>query len=215
MPKISILVVDDHMIVREGLKAALSAEQDMEVVGEAEDGKQAISVAKQTSPDVVIMDVAMPGMNGAAATRQILKAVPNTKVLVVSSYSDELCVAELMEAGALGYLMKQSAANELARAVREVRRGHYFFSQALAQRIRHAGQGGIAPELSPREMQVLKLIAAGSANKQVAQELGISVKTVEKHRQSLMNKLNIHEVAGLTRYAIGKGMVEAKVQTGN
>jgi DNA-binding NarL/FixJ family response regulator len=222
MRKIAILLVDDHTVVRQGLRALLSAEEDMEVVGEAENGRLAVTLAKKTNPDVVVMDVAMPLLNGLEATRQILKLIPATKILVLTSYGDDECVSQLMDAGASGYLIKQTAANDLIRAIREVQRGNAFFSPAIAKRLRdqcrEAFSTGLAPrkssELTTREAEVLQLIAEGFSNKQIASELNISIKTVEKHRQQVMNKLNIHDVAGLTRYAISKGMVERTVPAG-
>ena len=205
MKKISVLLVDDHTVVRQGLRALLKAEEDMEVVGEAENGRQA-----------VVMDVAMPMLNGLEATRQILKSVPAAKVLVLTSYGDDECVQQLMQAGATGYLIKQTAANDLLKAIREVQRGNAFFSPAIAKRLRDQCREAFtngqpakkSSELTSRESEVLQLIAEGFSNKQIAAELAISIKTVEKHRQQVMNKLNIHDVAGLTRYAIAKGLVE-------
>jgi DNA-binding NarL/FixJ family response regulator len=222
MRKIAILLVDDHTVVRQGLRALLSAEEDMEVVGEAENGRLAVTLAKKTNPDVVVMDVAMPLLNGLEATRQILKMLPTTKILVLTSYGDDECVSQLMDAGASGYLIKQTAANDLIRAIREVQKGNAFFSPTIAKRLRdqcrEAFTTGLAPrksgELTTREAEVLQLIAEGFSNKQIASELNISIKTVEKHRQQVMNKLNIHDVAGLTRYAISKGMVERTVPAG-
>jgi DNA-binding NarL/FixJ family response regulator len=219
MKKIGILLVDDHTVVRQGLRALLSSEEDMEVIGEAENGRQAVMLARKTPPDVVVMDVAMPLLNGLEATRQILKNVPTAKVLVLTSYGDDDCVEQLMQAGAVGYLVKQTAANELLKAIREVHRGNAFFSPAIARRLRDQCREAFtsgqpikrAGELTSREAEVLQLIAEGFSNKQIAAELGISIKTVEKHRQQVMNKLNIHDVAGLTRYAISKGMVERTV----
>jgi DNA-binding NarL/FixJ family response regulator len=216
MKKIGVLLVDDHTVVRQGLRALLKAEEDMEVVGEAENGRQAVMMARKTPPDVVVMDVAMPLLNGLEATRQILKTVPGTKVLVLTSYGDDECVEQLMQAGAAGYLIKQTAANDLLKAIREVQRGNAFFSPAIAKRLRDqcreaftCGQPAKkSTELTSREAEVLQLIAEGFSNKQIAAELTISIKTVEKHRQQVMNKLNIHDVAGLTRYAISKGLVE-------
>jgi DNA-binding NarL/FixJ family response regulator len=216
MRKISVLLVDDHTVVRQGLRALLSAEEDMEVRGEAENGRQAVVLAKKLLPDVIVMDVAMPLLNGLEATRQILKALPEAKVLVLTSYGDDDCVAQMMDAGAAGYLIKQTAANDLLKAIREVYRGNAFFSPAIARRLRdqcrEAFTTGQSPrkanELTSREGEVLQLIAEGFSNKQIAGELSISIKTVEKHRQQVMNKLNIHDVAGLTRYAISKGMIE-------
>lgn len=216
MKKITVLLVDDHTVVRQGLRALLNTEEDMEVVGEAENGRQAVMLAKKVSPDVVVMDVAMPLMNGLEATRQILRNNPPPKVLVLTSYGDDECVAQLMQAGASGYLIKQTAANDLLKAIREVQRGNAFFSPNIAKRLRDqcrvaftTGQSARkSGELTSRESEVLQLIAEGFSNKQIAAELAISIKTVEKHRQQVMNKLNIHDIAGLTRYAISKGMVE-------
>jgi DNA-binding NarL/FixJ family response regulator len=216
MKKIGVLLVDDHTVVRQGLRALLQSEEDIEVIGEAENGRQAVVMARNTPPDVVVMDVAMPLLNGLEATRQILKSVPGSKVLVLTSYGDDECVQQLMQAGASGYLIKQTAANDLLKAIREVQRGNAFFSPSIAKRLRDqcreaftSGQPARkSGDLTSREAEVLQLIAEGFSNKQIASELGISIKTVEKHRQQVMNKLNIHDVAGLTRYAISKGMIE-------
>src|SRR6266705_3035854 len=136
MRKIAVLLVDDHAVVRQGLRALLSAEEDMEVVGEAENGRQAVTLAKKNPPEVVVMDVAMPLLNGLEATRQILKSLSATKVLVLTSYGDDECVQQLMQAGASGYLIKQTAANDLLKAIREVQRGNAFFSPSIAKRLR-------------------------------------------------------------------------------
>ncbi len=216
MKRIRVLLVDDHTVVRQGLRALLKAEEDMEVIGEAENGRQAVALARKMPPDVVVMDVAMPLLNGLEATRQILRAVPTARVLVLTSYGDDDCVEQLMQAGASGYLIKQTAANDLLKAIREVQRGNAFFSPTIAKRLRDqcrevftTGQPARkAGELTSREAEVLQLIAEGFSNKEIATELSISIKTVEKHRQQVMNKLNIHDVAGLTRYAISKGLVE-------
>ncbi|SPE50597.1 Transcriptional regulatory protein LiaR [Verrucomicrobia bacterium] len=222
MKKITVLLVDDHTVIRQGLRALLSAEEDLEVTGEAENGRQAIMLAKKLLPDVVVMDVAMPLLNGLEATRQILRNVPTSKVLVLTSYGDDECVAQLMQAGATGYLIKQTAANDLLKAIREVHRGNAFFSPVIAKRLRDQCRDALtnhtpsrrAGELTSREAEVLQLIAEGFSNKQIAGELTISIKTVEKHRQQVMNKLNIHDVAGLTRYAISKGLIERAVPAG-
>jgi DNA-binding NarL/FixJ family response regulator len=216
MKKIAVLLADDHAVVRQGLRALLTAEGDIVVVGEAENGREAVMLAKKTLPDVVVMDVAMPGMNGLEATRQIVRNVPSSKVLVLTSYGDDDYVSQLMEAGAMGYLVKQTAADDLLKAIRQVRAGHQFFSPVIARRLRQQGQSGSllgesgarSGKLTSREAEVLQLVAEGLANKQIAGELGISIKTVEKHRQQAMNKLNIHDIAGLTRYAVSKGWVE-------
>jgi DNA-binding NarL/FixJ family response regulator len=216
MKKITVLLADDHTVVRQGLRALLKAEEDIEVIGEAENGRQAVNLVRKTPPDVVLMDVAMPMMNGLEATRQILKGSPGTKVLVLTSYGDDDCVEQLMRAGAAGYLIKQTAANDLLKAIREVQRGNAFFSPSIAKRLRDQCRQAFSNgqpvkrsgDLTSRELEVLQLIAEGFSNKQIAAELSISIKTVEKHRQQVMNKLNIHDVAGLTRYAISKGLVE-------
>ncbi len=220
MEKIRVLLADDHTVVRQGLRALLAAEDDIEIVGEAENGRQAIQLAKKLLPDVAVIDIAMPVLNGLEATRQITRSVPTTKVLILSSYSDDEYVQQLTEAGAAGYLVKQTAANELLKAIREAQRGNAYFSPAIAKRLRDqcreafvTGQPGHkrADYLTTREAEVLQLIAEGRANKQIAAELCISIKTVEKHRQQVMNKLNIHDVAGLTRHAIAKGIIESTV----
>jgi DNA-binding NarL/FixJ family response regulator len=219
MRKIRILLADDHTVVRQGLRALLAAEPDIEVVGEAENGRQAVELARKLTPDVVVMDIAMPVLNGLEATRQILRALPQTKVLVLSSYSDDEYVLQVTEAGAAGYLVKQTAAHDLLKAIHESQRGNAFFSPAIAKRLRdqcrevYANGGQTRRKrgdyLTTREAEVLQLIAEGRANKQIAAELCISIKTVEKHRQQVMNKLGIHDVAGLTRHAISKGIIES------
>ena len=220
MAKITVLLADDHTLVRQGLNALLVAEEDMQVVAEAENGQQAVTLAKKTTPDIVIMDLAMPMMNGLSATRQILKAVPSTKVLVLSSYSDDECVKQMMQAGATGFLMKQTASTELSNAIRNVRRGNQVLSPAILQRMRLQRHGAFMDSgdnqkpktLTSREVEVLKIIADGYSNKEVAAMLDISIKTVEKHRQQVMNKLNIHDVAGLTRYALSRGLIDRRVR---
>ena len=209
-------------MVRQGLRALIEAEGDMEVIGEAGNGRQAVVQAKRNPPDLIVMDVAMPMLNGVQATRQIRATVPSAKILALSSYSDEDCVRQMMQAGVNGYLIKQTAANDLLRAIREIQRGGMFFSPAIAKFLRQQSQDALsrgtsarrAGGLTTRESEVLQLIAEGYSNKQIAAELGISIKTVEKHRQQVMNKLNIHEIAGLTRYAIAKGLVERNVTAG-
>lgn len=217
MQKIRVLLVDDHTVVRQGLRALLTADGGIEIIGESENGREAIELACRTTPDVVVMDLAMPSMNGLEATKRILKHCPSTKVLVLSSYSDDEYVQQLTEAGAVGYLAKQSAANELLDAIRAARQGKTFYSQNIARRLRgtpsnaqsrKSGTTSRADHLTPRESEVLQLIAEGKPNKHIASDLGISIKTVEKHRQQVMNKLNIHDVAGLTRHALAKGIIE-------
>jgi DNA-binding NarL/FixJ family response regulator len=219
MLKIRVLLADDHIVVRQGLRALLAAEEDMEIVGEADNGRQAVQLAKQLLPDVAVVDIAMPVLNGLEATRQITQTVPGTKVLILSSYHDDDYVHQLTEAGATGYLVKQTAANDLLKGIREAHRGKAFYSPSVAKRLRERSRAMFAngpsfkrpsDYLTTREAEVLQLIAEGNANKQIAAELCISIKTVEKHRQQVMNKLGIHDVAGLTRHAIAKGIIETK-----
>lgn len=222
MKKITVLLAEDHMIVREGLRALLNSEKDIEVIGEAENGHQAVELARKLGPAVVVMDIAMPLLNGLEATRHLLRGKPSVKVLILSAHSDDAYVENVMALGASGYLVKQTAAEVLPKAIREVCRGEKFFSPAIARRLLHhqrraadRGENDGKKEPSPltsREMEVLQLIAEGKANKQTADELHISIKTVEKHRQSLMEKLNIHDTAGLTRHAIATGVIESSVQ---
>ena len=214
MKRITVLLADDHDVVREGLRMLLGIETDIEVVGEAKTGREAVQMTKKLRPDVVAMDIAMPVLNGLEATRQILKALPSTRVLVLSGHSDDAYVDQFIEMGAFGYITKQSPTEVFSRAIREVHKGNLFFGPSISKRF-HArnrtslnGKGQMKKKnirLSSRETEVLQLIAEGDANKQIAGELEISIKTVEKHRQHLMEKLNIHDTAGLTRYAISAG----------
>ena len=221
MKQITVLLVEDHMIVREGFRKLLELEKDIAVVGEARDGRQAILLAKKLLPDVVLMDIAMPLLNGLEATRQLIKAFPKTKVLILSAHSDEAYVKNATESGAVGFLLKQTSAHEVCRAIREIHGGKTLFNPSISRR---QGQfheqessrtGRINKKftkLTSREMEVLQLVAEGKANKETASELGIGIKTVEKHREHLMEKLNIHDTAGLTRYAISAGIIESSVQ---
>jgi DNA-binding NarL/FixJ family response regulator len=221
MERITVLLVDDHMIVREGIRALLEAEGDIEVVGEAQTGRQAVQLTKRLRPDVVVMDIGMPLLNGLEATRQILKALRATRVLILSAHSDDEYIRQAVILGAAGYLIKETSANLLSEAIREIEKGNTFFSPSIASRLQCLSLE--SPEecvglrrkkagLSSREVEVLQLVAEGKANKQVARELGISIKTVEKHRQHLMSKLDLHDTAGLTRYAIAAGIIESHVQ---
>jgi len=214
---ISVLLADDHNIVRQGLKALLVAEGDITVVGEAQSGREAVQLSERLRPEVVIMDLAMPLLNGWEATRQIMKALPSAKIIVLSTYNTEDHVQQAIAAGAAAYLVKQTAAADLVKAIREVKKGNAYFSPAIAQKLREKTCRSLAGEpaerasqveLTVREAEVLQLIAEGFANKQIASELGLSVKTVEKHRQQMMNKLNIHDTASLVRHAAAKGIIE-------
>jgi len=218
MTKISVLLAEDHVVVRQGLRSLLSAEADIEVVGEAGNGRQAVQMAQEIRPDIVVMDIAMPLLNGLEATSQIVASGIPTRVLILSSYADDEYVHQLTEAGASGYLIKQTAASDLIKAVREIARGNAYFSPSILKRLldlyreSHAGVGKVRrrnEHLTSREQEVLQMVAEGHVNKQIASALSLSIKTVEKHRQQLMDKLNIHEIAGLTRYAIAHGVIES------
>jgi DNA-binding NarL/FixJ family response regulator len=222
MKRITILLAEDHTIVREGFRKMLELEEDLEVVGEAKDGRQAVALARELRPAVVLMDIAMPLLNGLEATRQMLKALPATKVLMLSAHSDDAYVQNATESGAAGFLLKQTSAQDVCRAIREVQKGKTFFSPSISRRLDRlhpssSNRAGVlhnkkAVQLTRREMEVLQLIAEGKANKETAAELGIGLKTVEKHREHLMQKLDIHDTAGLTRYAISAGIIENSVQ---
>jgi DNA-binding NarL/FixJ family response regulator len=219
MPNISVLVVDDHSIVRQGLKALLTSEGNITVVGEAQTGREAVSLTAKLHPDVVIMDLAMPLLNGWEATRQILKVLPSARVVVLSTYSGDAHIQQAIAAGAAAYLIKQTAAADLIKAIHEVKKGNAYFSPAIAQRLREQTCRSLGEEmprspavdLTPREAEVLQLIAEGFANKQIASELGLSVKTVEKHRQQVMNKLGIHDTASLVRHAAATSVIETNL----
>jgi len=218
---ITVLLVEDHALVRQGLRLLLQSGKDIEVIAEAANGREAVRLAKKLCPDVVLMDIGMPLLNGFEATRQILKAVPAAKILILSAHSDIEYVNQVIELGASGYLIKQSSAKMLWKAIHEVQKGHKVFSPSVSrclerQNEKELNSSGVLKKkntrLSSRETEVLQLIAEGKANKQIAAELSISIKTVEKHRQHLMEKLNIHDTAGLTRHAISSGIIESRSQ---
>jgi DNA-binding NarL/FixJ family response regulator len=219
--QITVLIADDHMVVREGLRKLLEAEKDIEVIGEAANGRNAVELALKLHPDVVVMDIAMPQMNGLEATRQLRKVAPDSKVIILSAHSDDAYVEGVMALGANGYLIKQSSSHVLSEAIREVQKGKAFFSPSVSKRLSKRNQKSVdrnglpnakMSSLSSRELEVLQRIAEGEANKQMAINLGISIKTIEKHRDHLMSKLDIHDTAGLTRYAIAAGIIESSVQ---
>ncbi|HWV98984.1 MAG TPA: response regulator transcription factor [Candidatus Acidoferrum sp.] len=218
MKKITVLLSDDHTVVREGLRLLLETDPDIQVVGEAANGHQSVKEAKRLKPDVVLLDLAMPLLNGLEAARQITREVPSAKVLILSAYTDDQYIEHAIEAGAAGYLMKETVGDDLLRAIREVAKGNAFFSPPVAKRLlkqwqQHTGNGSPARTkatlLTSRQTEVLQLIAEGYATKQIADMLTLSIKTVEKHRQDLMNTLNIHNIASLTRYAVSSGVVES------
>ena len=219
--QITVMLAEDHAIVRQGLCALLNADGHFKMVGEARTGREAVEMAHKLRPDVILMDIAMPVLNGLEATRQILTANPAARIIILSAHSDDEYIERTSAAGVVGFLEKQTSAEILTKAIREVAKGGTYFSPSIAKRLPQAqnkprGRDGLpmahGARLTSRESEVLQLVAEGSANKQVASELGISIKTVEKHRQHLMDKLNIHETAGLTRYAISAGVIESSVQ---
>ena len=218
MKAITVILAEDHTIVRDGLKALLQNAADIEVIGEAGDGHVAVALVKKLRPAVVVIDISMPRLNGMEATRQILETLPKTRVIVLTGHSEDAYVERIVSLGAAGYLVKQSASDTLSTAIREVHKGNVFFSPSIAIRRKDNAQKArirgekIAPDLTAREMEVLQLVAEGKANKESADILGISIKTVEKHRQRVMEKLNIHDTAGLTRHAIATGIIEVQVQ---
>jgi DNA-binding NarL/FixJ family response regulator len=219
MSQIRVLIADDHALMREGLRGLLQTIDGIEIVGEAETGREAVELAVALKPDVVLMDIAMPLLSGLEATRQLSKRVPSTRVLVLSSYNDDDFVQQLAEVGGAGYLLKQGTYKDVLRAIHEAHKGNAFFSPAICKRLSDKYRESIvrgAPlnkgkpqPLTSRETELLQLIAEGRGNKQAAAQLGLSIKTVERHRQRLMDKLDIHDVAGLTRYAISRGLVES------
>lgn len=218
-PRTSVLLVDDHELVREGIRNVLSQDPGIAIVGEAKDGREAVARAKALDPDVILMDIGMPRMNGIEATRRIAKVAPRSRVLILSAHSDDHYIAGVTAMGAVGYILKQSSLAELSRAIRKTAKGGTYVAPAVRKRMLEPAPGsGTAstpptmrvPHLSSREAEVLQYIAEGLANKQTALQLGISIKTVEKHRQRLMSKLDIHDVAGLTRYAMAAGVIDVR-----
>lgn len=213
--KIRILLADDHVIMRSGLRMVLEKQPDFEVVGEADDGRQAVALADEHKPDVTIIDVAMPNLNGIDAARQIHALSPHTAIVILSMNSDETYVLRALKSGAKAYLLKDSVEGDLIAAVRAVHRGQSFFSPAVSRMLlddytRQLRQRGIEDTyelLSPREREVLQLIAEGKANKEVAQLLSLSLHTVETHRTHIMRKLNLHSVPELILYAVRKGII--------
>ncbi|MEI6775796.1 MAG: response regulator transcription factor [Chloroflexales bacterium] len=215
MSNIRVLLAEDHTIVRKGLRSLLDAEVNIEVVGEADDGRQAIQKAQQFQPDVVLMDITMPVLNGLEATRQIKKLLPQIRVLVLTVHTSEEYIFQILQAGAAGYVVKQAAVEELIAAIMAVSQGNAFISPSVPENIieEYSRQmnGMTAKDnyarLTDREREVLQLVAEGRSNREIAQMLHITTKTVEAHRSRVMEKLNIRSTADLTRYAIRRGII--------
>ncbi len=209
---IRVLIAEDHHLVRQGIRALLEKADDIEIVGEAKDGQEAVEMAERLTPDVIVMDLAMPRMNGNLATERIRSLRLQTQVVILSMYSDETLVRQALRAGAKGYLLKHSVTEELLLAVRAACRGETYLSSTvsgsiLANVLSETEEGEPFDRLSAREKQVLKLVAEGRTNNAIAQIMNVSVKTVEKHRSSLMAKLNVHDMAGLIRVAMKHGLI--------
>jgi DNA-binding NarL/FixJ family response regulator len=210
---VRVLLVDDHRIVREGLRGLLERRTDLKVVGEAADGEAAIALAREVSPDVVILDVSMPRMNGVEATRRILAERPGVKVLALSMHPDRRYVIEMLKAGASGYMLKDSAFDELIRAIESLMAGRSYLSPAVTDMVVReyvsrlpSDEGTVFTVLTVREREILQLVAEGMPTKRIASRLAVSVKTVESHRQQIMSKLDLHSVAELTKYAVREGL---------
>jgi two-component system, NarL family, response regulator NreC len=207
MAKLRVMLADDHLVVREGLKALINREPDMEVVGEVSDGIEVIASAERTRPNVVVMDVSMPHLNGMEATRQLRETLPETRVLALSMHEDRMYIRRMLEAGAAGYVVKRAMAAELLRAIRAVAAGALYVDPHVAGHLESllTGQPHGPSELTPRETEVLRLIAQGFSNKEIAARLGIAVKTVETHRARAMEKLGLQSRAGVVRLALERG----------
>ena len=215
MGKIRVLIADDHGLMRAGVKALLNATTDIDVVGEAEDGDEAVREARRLDPDVVLMDVAMPGLGGLEATLVLRKEKPEIKILVLTQYEDREYVVRFLKAGVAGYVLKRAAASELVAAIRAVFRGGLVLDPEIAREVLNEPGRDASPDrledpyeaLTDREKQVLKLVAEGSSNKEIAETLGISVKTAMAHREHLMGKLGVHSRTELIRFALRRGVI--------
>ena len=209
---IKVLVADDHPVVRKGLQTCLAKNGRLKVVGEAADGDEALRKARELSPDVVLMDISMPGMNGLAVTEVLRKEAPDMKVLILSVHSNKEYIFRVIQAGAHGYVSKEAPPEELLRAIESVHAGEPHFSEdiaraALNEFVNTGGKKEPFAQLTTREREVLVLIAEGKSNKEIADRLGIGVRTIETHRERIMRRLSIHSVAGLTKYAIANGLI--------
>lgn len=217
MKPLRIILADDHALVRAGLRALLERLADVEVVAEADDGRVAVALARQHRPDVVCMDIGMPGLNGVDATEQLGQQCPDVRVLMLSMHKNEEYVSHALQAGAAGYLLKDAAPAELDVALQAVARGDVYLSPAVShhvvsgyvQRVRAPAGGPLVSRLTQRQREVLQLIAEGRTTKQIAATLHLSPKTVETHRRQVMERLAVHDIAGLVRYAVRVGLVSA------
>lgn len=205
-----VLLAEDHTIVRQGLRALLSSHDDLEVVGEAANGVEAVRLATELGPDVVVMDLGMPELNGVDATEQICAALPETRVIILSMHSSADYVRPAVRAGASGYLLKGAGLSDLVTAIRAVAQGGAFFSPAAAQVVVSDKPAEARPQLTEREAQVLDLVASGCSSADIAEQIGVSVKTVERHRSRLMTKLDVSNVAALVRESIRLGLIDAE-----
>jgi len=211
MKKIRILLADDHVMVRQGFRMILAAQPDMEIVGEAGNGREAVELAEQLHPDVAVMDVAMPDMNGIEATRRLAVSAPRTRVLALSMYKDSVYVREILRAGARGYLLKDAIDRDLLSAVRAVATGEGYLSPAVSDAVLTDYRRHVTDPLdllSAREREVLQMIAEGKTNKEIATALKLSVYTVDAHRGHIMEKLNLHSVGELVRFALRAGLID-------
>lgn len=206
------MVVDDHPVVRKGLQSCLAKQDRLKIVGEASDGDEALAKARELNPDIILMDISMPRMNGLAVTEALRKDAPQVKVLILSVHGNKEYIFRIIQAGAHGYVSKEAPPEELLRAIESIHAGEPFFSPdiaraALTQFVNNGGKKEPFAQLTSREREVLVLIAEGQSNKEIANKLGIGVRTIETHRERIMRRLDIHSVAGLTKFAIANGMV--------
>jgi DNA-binding NarL/FixJ family response regulator len=211
MKRIRILLADDHAVVRQGFKMILDAQADMEIVGEAGNGRQAVELAEQLRPDVVVMDVAMPELNGIEATRRLASSVPHARVIALSMHKDSVYVREILRAGARGYLLKDSGAADLVAAIHAVASGESYLSPAVSNAVLDDYRRHVTNPidlLTSREREVLQLLAEGKTNKEIAGVLNLSVYTVDAHRGRIMEKLNLHSINDLVRFAVRNGLIE-------
>ena len=211
MKRIRILLADDHAVVRQGFKMILSVHPDMEIVGEAGNGREAVQLAEELRPDVIVMDVAMPELNGIEATRRVTEAVPHSRILALSMHKDSVYVREILRAGARGYLLKDAPAGDLVAAIRALASGEGYLSPAVSNAVLDDYRKHVTNPidlLSSREREVLQMLAEGKTNKEIAVILNLSVYTVDAHRGRIMEKLNLHSINELVRFAVRNGLID-------